>query len=66
MDSRWYRLREVVGESVILGTAIHTGNSSLFGWAYFDNSKNRLRIVAGDCVSLFGMVGSTTDIRFGR
>ena len=31
-DGRQNRLRDVVGGSVILGTAIITGSSSLFGW----------------------------------
>ena len=33
VDGRWYRLRDVAGGSVILGIAILTGSSSLFGWA---------------------------------
>ena len=34
MDSRWYHLRDVAGDSVNLATAILTGSSSLFGWTY--------------------------------
>ena len=33
VDGRQNRLRDVVGGSVILGSAILTGSSSLFGWA---------------------------------
>ena len=35
------------GGSVILGTAILTRSSSLFGWAYSYGRQNRLRDVTG-------------------
>ena len=34
MDGRWYRLRDVAGGAVILGIAIPTGSSNLFGSGY--------------------------------
>ena len=54
MDSRWYRLRDVVGGPVILDTAILTESSSLFWWAYFDDRQNCLRDVVGGSVNLIG------------
>ena len=47
MDGRWNHLRDVAGVSVILGTAVLPGSSSLFRWAYFDGRQNYLRDVAG-------------------
>ena len=52
MDGRWNHLRDVAGVSVILGTAVLPGSSSLFRWACFDRRQNHLRDVAGQPVSL--------------
>ena len=36
MDGRWNHLRDVAGVSVILGTAVLPGSSSLFRWDKVD------------------------------
>ena len=49
-----------LGGSVILGTAILAGSSSLFRWAYFDDRQNHLRDVAGKPMIPYGLIPNTT------